>query len=67
MPRTEKSATTKLLKEDKDARKFIFRNVALFSLAQGPRSHYYGVIGRERRKAKNIYPWTTDGMLGITR
>ena len=59
------STTTKLSKQDKDARKFIVRNVAndLFSLAQGPRSRYYGVIGVERRKAKNIYPWITDGML----
>jgi hypothetical protein len=56
---------TKLSKEDKDARNFIVRNVAndMFSLIQGPRSHYYGVIGCERRKARNIYPWLTDGML----
>jgi hypothetical protein len=67
MPRTEKSATTKLFskEDDKDARKFIVRNVAndLFSLALGPRSHYYGVIGLEQRKAKKIYPWIMDGML----
>jgi hypothetical protein len=57
--------TTKLSKQDKDARKFIVRNVAndLFSLVQAPRSQWYGVIGVERRKAKNIYPWITDGML----
>jgi hypothetical protein len=57
--------TTKLSKQDNDARKFIVRNVAnnLFSLVQAPRSQWYGVIGVERRKAKNIYPWTTDGML----
>lgn len=50
-----------LTKEDKDARKCIVRNVAndLFSLVQGPRSSYYGVIGIERRKAMNIYPWLT--------
>jgi hypothetical protein len=38
-PKSEKQ----LSKEDKDARKFIFRNVAddLFSLVQGPRSQYY--------------------------
>jgi hypothetical protein len=56
---------TQLSKEDKDARNFIVRNVAndLFSLLQGPRSQYYGVIGCERRKARNIYPWLTDGML----
>jgi hypothetical protein len=37
---TRKSATTQLSKEDKDARKFIVRNVAndLFSLVKGPRS-----------------------------
>jgi hypothetical protein len=56
---------TKLSKEDKDARKVIAKNIAndLFSLVQGPRSQYYGVIGKERRKARNIYPWLTDGML----
>ena len=57
---------SKTVSEDfKDARKFIVRNVAndLFSLIQGPRSQYYGVLGLERRKAKNIYPWLTDGML----
>jgi hypothetical protein len=60
-PKSEKQ----LSKEDKDARKFIVRNVAddLFSLVQGPRSQYYGVLGHERRKARNIYPWLTDGML----
>ena len=60
-----KTTTTQLSKEDKDARKFIVRNVAndLFSLIEGPRSQYYGVVGLERRKAQNIYPWITDGML----
>jgi hypothetical protein len=60
-PKSEKQ----LSKEDKDVRKFIVRNVAddLFSLVQGPRSQYYGVLGHERRKARNIYPWLTDGML----
>jgi hypothetical protein len=61
----DRKSKTQLSKEDKDARKFIVRNVAndLFSLVQGPRSQYYGVLSRERRKARNIYPWLTDGML----
>jgi hypothetical protein len=66
---TRKSSTTeateKLTKEDNDARKLIVRNVAndLFSLMQGTRKQCYGVIGLERCRAKNIYPWITDGML----
>jgi hypothetical protein len=60
-----KEATKKLTKEDNEARKLILRNVAndLFSLMQGTRKQCYGVIGLERRRAKNIYPWITDGML----
>jgi hypothetical protein len=59
------AATNKLTKEDKDARKLILRNVAfdLFSLMQGTRKQCYGVIGLERRRARNIYPWITGGML----
>jgi hypothetical protein len=45
---------TQLSKEDKDASKFI---------VQGSRSQYYGVLSREPRKARNIYPWLTDEML----
>jgi hypothetical protein len=45
------AATNKLTKEDSDARKLILRNVA------------NGVIGLERRRARNIYPWMTGGML----
>jgi hypothetical protein len=62
-PTTE--VTNKLTKEDKDARKLILRNVAreLFSIMQGTRKQCYGVIGLERRRAKNIYPWISDGML----
>jgi hypothetical protein len=59
------TSKSQLSKEDKAARNFIVRSVAkdLFSLLQGPRKQYYGVIGLERRKARNIYPWLTDGML----
>jgi hypothetical protein len=59
------AATNKLTKEDSDARKLILRNVAneLFSLMQGTRKQCYGVIGLERRRARNIYPWMTGGML----
>jgi hypothetical protein len=44
-PKSEKQ----LSKEDKDARKFVVRNVAddLFSLVQGPRSQYYEVLGKK--------------------
>jgi hypothetical protein len=57
--------TNKLSKEDKDARKPIVMNAAndMFSLMQGSRKQRYGVIRLEWRKAKNIYPWITNGML----
>jgi hypothetical protein len=63
--RSTTEATNKLTKENNEARKLILRNVAneLFSLMQGTRKQCYGVIGLERRRAKNIYPWITDGML----
>jgi hypothetical protein len=44
-PKSEKQIS----KEDKDARKFVVRNVAddLFSLVQGPRSQHYEVLGKK--------------------
>jgi hypothetical protein len=67
MSTTRKSATTELSKQDKDARKCFVRNFAndQFSLVQGPRSQYYGVIGIERWKDKNIYPWITIAVYGV--
>jgi hypothetical protein len=54
-----------LSKEDKDAREFVDKNGAndLFFIVQGPRLQCCRVIGHERRKARNICPWLTDGML----
>ena len=54
-----------LTKEEKSARKTVVISIAndIFSLQEGGRKMSYGVIGREMKVHKNIYPWLTDDMM----
>ena len=64
--RSPKPSLPTLSDEDKTARKLVVQSIAndLFSLKEGlDRTFYYGVLGKEKRKMMNLYPWLTDGAI----